>query len=177
MASTPHPPSLPEVESEIASSLYGELRRLAAVKMRFERDNHTLQPTALVHEAYLRLANCTDSIWGDRARVMGVAAHIMRNILVDSARAHTAGKRGAGAIQVILDEGLLAAGSSAIDVMAVDEALTRLAAFDQRQANVLEMHFFAGLTIEEIALQLGISTRSVKRDWAMARAWLRQQLS
>jgi RNA polymerase sigma factor (TIGR02999 family) len=171
------PPLLPEVEPELAASLYGELRRLAAAKMRFERGNHTLQPTALVHEAYLRLADCTDFTWSDRARVMGVAAHIMRNLLVDSARAHAAGKRGAGAIQVTLDEGLIQVASPAIDVLAVDEALTRLAAFDQRQARILEMHFFAGLSFEEIALQLGISTRTVKRDWAMARAWLRQQLS
>jgi RNA polymerase sigma-70 factor (ECF subfamily) len=177
MVGPPPPPLLSEVESDLASSLYGELRRLAAVKMRLERGNHTLQPTALVHEAYLRLADCTDSLWSDRSRVMGVAAHIMRNILVDSARAHTAGKRGAGAIQVTLDEGLIAVGSSAIDVLAVDEALTRLATFDQRQASILEMHFFAGLTFEKIALQLDISIRTVKRDWAMARAWLRQQLS
>jgi len=101
----------------------------------------------------------------------------MRNILVDSARAHTAGKRGAGAIQVTLDEELVPVGSSTLDVLVVDEALTCLAAFDQRQASILEMHFFAGLTFEEIALQLGISTRTVKRDWTMARAWLRQQLS
>jgi len=177
MAGPPSPPLLPEVESDLASSLYGELRRLAAAKMRFERGNHTLQPTALVHEAYLRLADCTDSLWHDRSRVMGVAAHIMRNILVDSARAHTAGKRGAGAIQVTLDEELVSVGSSTLDVLVVDEALTCLAAFDQRQASILEMHFFAGLTFEEIALQLGISTRTVKRDWTMARAWLRQQLS
>jgi RNA polymerase sigma-70 factor, ECF subfamily len=90
--------------------------------MRFERGNHTLQPTALVHEAYLRLADCTASIWNDRARVLGLAAHLMRNILVDSARAHGAAKRGAWAVQVTLDEGLVAADGSAIDVLAVDEA-------------------------------------------------------
>jgi RNA polymerase sigma-70 factor (ECF subfamily) len=169
---------MPEAGHNLASSLYQELHRLAAGKMRFERGNHTLQPTALVHEAYLRLGNRSGSMWQDRARVLGLAAGVMRHILVDHARAHSAGKRGDGRLQVTLDEGMVAgANSSAADVLAVDEALTRLAEFDQRQAKILEMHFFAGLTFEEIAIQLGVSTRTVKRDWTMARAWLRQELS
>ena len=168
---------LPQTEPDFASSLYKELRRLAAVKMRFERRNHTLQPTALVNEAYLRLAACNESVWKDRTRVLGMAAHIMRNILVDHARAHCAGKRGAGAIQVTLDAGLAVTSESPVDILIVDEALSRLAAFDPRQATMLELHFFAGLTFEEIALQLGVSERTIKRDWTMARAWMNQELA
>jgi RNA polymerase sigma-70 factor, ECF subfamily len=176
--SGPTPPvMLPKAGSDLASSLYKELHQLAAAKMRFERVNHTLQPTALVHEAYLRLADCNDSVWQDRARVLGMAAHLMRNILVDHARARRAGKRGAGAVQVTLDSGLVVSDGSPTDILAVDEALTRLASFDQRQAAILELHFFAGLTFEEIAPQLGVSTRTVKRDCTMARAWLHDQLA
>jgi RNA polymerase sigma-70 factor (ECF subfamily) len=146
--------------------------------MRFERGNHTLQPTALVNEAYMRLGDCANnSMWQDRARVLGLAANVMRHILVDHARARKAGKRGDGKIQVTLFEDMAVTGSSTVDVLAVDEALTRLTEFDPRQAKILEMHFFAGLTFEEIAVQLGVSTRTVKRDWTMARAWLRQELS
>jgi RNA polymerase sigma factor (TIGR02999 family) len=146
--------------------------------MRFERGNHTLQPTALVNEAYLRLADGSDSMWVDRSRVLALAAGVMRHILVDHARAHNAGKRGDGRLHVTLVEDLAGGtSSSTADVLAVDEALTRLSAFDSRQAKVIEMHFFGGLTFEEIALQLDVSSRTVKRDWTMARAWLRQQMS
>jgi RNA polymerase sigma-70 factor (ECF subfamily) len=169
---------MPEPGHDLAASLYQELHRLAVGKMRFERGNHTLQPTALVNEAYLRLGSGSDSMWLDRTRVLGLAANVMRHILVDHARAHRAGKRGDGQVQVTLIEEMVAGvSSSTVDILAVDEALTRLAAFDSRQEKILEMHFFAGLTFEEIALQLDISTRTVKRDWTMARAWLRQQLS
>lgn len=174
----PSSPLMPEAGHDLASSLYQELHRLAAGKMRFERSNHTLQPTALVNEAYLRLGNCSDSMWQDRTRVLGAAANVMRHILVDYARAHNAGKRGDGQLQVTLVEDMAAgANNSTADILAVDEALTRLTEFDPRQAKILEMHFFAGLTFEEIALHLDVSTRTVKRDWTMARAWLRQQLS
>ena len=145
--------------------------------MRNERGNHTLQPTALVNEAYMRLAGCDETLWQDRARILGTAAHIMRNILVDHARARRAGKRGAGAVQVTLDPDLVVTGGSPIDVLAVDEALTRLARFDERQAAILELHFFTDLTFEEIALHLGVSSRTIKRDWTMARAWLHDQLA
>jgi RNA polymerase sigma-70 factor (ECF subfamily) len=168
---------MPEAGYDLASSLYQELHRLAVGKMRFERGNHTLQATALVNEAYLRLADCSDSMWVDRSRVLGLAANVMRHILVDHARAHNAGKRGNGQLQVTLDEDVAGGSNSTADVLAVDEALTRLAEFDPRQATVLEMHFFGGLTFEEIALQLDVSTRTVKRDWTVARAWLRQELS
>lgn len=168
--------SIPD-QSEISSAVYKELRRLAAAKMRFERGDHTLQPTALVHEAYIRLAEQPDSIWRDRSRILGLAAHAMRHILVDHARTQAAEKRGAGAVQVTLDEGTAQSGEPAISILAVDQALTRLAEFDPRQARILELHFFAGLTFEEIAEELGISSRTVKRDWTMARAWLHQQLT
>ena len=169
---------MPEPGHDLATSLYQELHRLAAGKMRFERGNHTLQPTALVNEAYLRLEGCSDSMWQDRSRVLGVAANVMRHILVDYARSHNAGKRGDGKLQVTLIEEMIpGASSSTADVLAVDEALTHLTEFDPRQAKILEMHFFGGLTFEEIALQLGVSARTVKRDWTMARAWLRQKLS
>jgi len=170
-------PGLAPPAPGLASSLYEELHRLAAAKMRFERGNHTLQPTALVHEAYLRLAERGHGGDNDRGKVLGLAAHIMRNILVDHARTHRAAKRGAGAVQVTLHEGLAAAPGSIVDVLAVDDALTRMAGFDPRQAEILELHFFAGLTFEEIAVQLGVSARTVKRDWTMARAWLRQELA
>jgi RNA polymerase sigma-70 factor (ECF subfamily) len=175
---SPPSPLTPEAMHDLSSTLYKELHRLAVGKMRFERGNHTLQPTALVNEAYLRLADGSDSMWVDRSRVLGLAANVMRHILVDHARAHNAGKRGDGQLQVTLVEDMAGGTtSSTADVLAVDEALTRLAEFDSRQAKILEMHFFGGLTFEEIALQLDVSTRTVKRDWTMARAWLRQELS
>lgn len=165
-------------EDPLTLTLYQELHRLAAGKMRFERGNHTLQPTALVHEVYLRLADRTDPNWGDRGHVLGLAATVMRHILVDHARAHVRGKRGGGQVQVTLVEDLAGDATSSIaDVLAVDDALTRLAEFDPRQARILEMHFFGGLTYEEIALQVDVSVRTVRRDWTMARAWLRRELS
>lgn len=168
---------MPIAEVDFAPSLFAELHRLAAGKMRFERKNHTLQPTALVNEAYMRL-NCAGSMWQDRPRILSAAATVMRHILVDHARNRNAHKRGDRNLQVTLVEDLTSTeGSSTVDVLAVDEALTRLAEFDLRQAKILEMHFFAGLTFEEIAEQLDVSVRTVKRDWTMARAWLHQQLS
>jgi RNA polymerase sigma-70 factor (ECF subfamily) len=163
-------------EADISSSIYKELRKVAGARMQLERKGHTLQPTALVHEAYLRLAAQPGSIWNDRSRILGLAAHAMRNILVDHARAHIAEKRGAGAVQVTLDEGSARSTESPIDVLAIDEALNRLAEFDPRQARVLELHLFAGLTFDEIAVELGTSSRTIKRDWTMARAWLTRQL-
>lgn len=171
-------PAMPaqSAEAGITASLYQELRRIASAKMHFERGNHTLQPTALVNEAYMRLANQPEAVWKDRAHILGLAAHAMRNILVDHARAHAADKRGAGHVQITLDEGMQASSDALADILAVDEALSNLAEFDSRQAKVLELHFFAGLTFEEIADQLGTSVRTVKSDSSMARAWLHQQL-
>jgi RNA polymerase sigma factor (TIGR02999 family) len=162
---------------DLTSSLYNHLHRLASAKMRLEGRQLTLQPTALVNEAYLRLADCNESVWKDRTRVLSTAAHVMRNILVDHARARCAEKRGAGAIQITLDPGLAISSGSAVDVLIVDEALNRLAAFDPRQAAILELHFFAGLTFDEIGLELGVSARTIKRDWTMARAWMHDQLA
>jgi len=170
-------PSGNEADADINASIYKELRKIASAKMRVERGNHTLQPTALVHEAYLRLADQPESAWKDRSRILGLAANAVRHILVDHARAHSAGKRGAGAVQVTLDEGLAASNNALADVLAVDQALTRLAELDRRQARVLELHFFGGLTFDEIAAELGVSVRTIKSDWAMARAWLHQQLA
>ena len=168
-------PDLPPAGLE--NSLYKALRRIAGAKMRFERGNHTLQPTALVHEAYIRLAEESAPAWRDRARILALAAHVMRNILVDHARAHSAGKRGAGAVQVTLHDDVAASSDILVDVLAVDEALNKLAEFDPRQASVMELHFFAGLTFDEIAEHLGVSSRTIKRDWEMARAWLRGHLA
>jgi len=170
---------MPEAGHDLASSLYQELHRLAVGKMRFERGNHTLQPTAPVNEAYMRLGVCSDSIWQDRINVLGLTARVMRHILVDYARVHRAGKRGDGQVQVTLVEDMVAANSSSTaDILAVDAVLCHLAAFDPRQAKILEMHSFGGLTFKEIAsLQLSVSTRTVKRDWTMARALLRPKLT
>jgi RNA polymerase sigma-70 factor, ECF subfamily len=163
-------------EAEINASLYKELRKIAAARMRMERGNHTLQPTALVHEAYVRLVDQPHSAWQDRTRILGLAARAMRHILVDHARARSAGKRGAGAIQITLDAGIAESNGALVDILALDEALEKLAKFDARQARVLELHYFSGLTFEEIAAELGIALRTVKLDSNMARAWLRRQL-
>jgi RNA polymerase sigma factor (TIGR02999 family) len=173
----PDPSQPSPKDGALQESLYRELRHIAAAKMRFERGNHTLQPTALVHEAYVRLADANSSAWNDRPRILALAAHAMRNILVDHARARRTEKRGAGAVQVTLDDALAVKNESLADVLAVDEALNRLAGFDARQAQVLEMHFFGGLTFEEISDQLGVSSRTIKRDWNMSQAWLRGQLA
>ncbi|MEK7403662.1 MAG: sigma-70 family RNA polymerase sigma factor [Acidobacteriota bacterium] len=153
--------------------VYRELRRLAGHYMRDERASHTLQPTALVHEAYLRLAGQDRADWRNRAQFMGVAAQLMRRILVDYARERLAAKRTPGA----LDLDLGASGENTQEVLAVNEALDRLAQLDPQQGRVVEMRYFGGLTVEETAEALGVSPRTVKRDWAMAKAWLRAELS
>ena len=154
-----------------------ELRQLAASYMRRERPNHTLQPTALVNEAYLRLINDRNLAWQNRAHFFAIAARSMRQILVERARARHAAKRGGRREQVTLDEGTLAAAGTSIDLLALDEALERLAALDPEQARLVEMRFFGGLTIEEAAEALGVSPATVKRSWTVARAWLRRELT
>jgi RNA polymerase sigma-70 factor (ECF subfamily) len=158
--------------------VYKELRRLAGHYLRDERIGHTLQPTALVHEAYMRLVGQDRADWQNRAQFMGVSAQLMRRILVDYARERTAAKRGGGAVRVD-DEGFeLAAGAGQSEqVLAVDEALERLSKLDPQQAQIVEMRYFGGLSVEEAAEALGISPRTVKRDWAMAKAWLHSELS
>lgn len=161
---------------ELVPHVYRKLRQLAANQLRREGAGHTLQPTALVHEAYLRLVNPAAAQWRDRAHFFAVASKLMRNILVDHARAKKAGKRGAGAIHEDLDG--YAAGVFDIDrVLVVDAALVDLAKLSARQCQIVEMRFFAGMTEDEIAAALNLSGRTVKRDWVMAKAWLHDRLS
>jgi RNA polymerase sigma factor (TIGR02999 family) len=160
--------------------VYEELRDLAAHYIRRERPDHTLQPTALVHEAYMRLAGHVEqhgADWRDRAHFFGVAARVMRQVLVDHARAHQAAKRGSGQARVTLSEDLRIVEEETVDLLALDVALTRLAALDADQARLVELRFFAGLTVEETAEVVGRSPTSVKREWRVARAWLHRELS
>jgi RNA polymerase sigma factor (TIGR02999 family) len=159
--------------------VYEELRRLASRLLRAERPEHTLQPTALVHEAYLRLVD-ERAGWQDRAHFFAIAAQAMRRILVDYARGHLASKRGGSLRRVSLDDPLAAstpAGVGLDDVIEVDEALGELAALDAFEAQVVELRYFGGLTVEETAAALGVSPATVKREWQLARAWLYRRLS
>lgn len=166
-----------EVEPRLAEVIHAELRRVAAAYMRRERKNHTLQATALVNEAWMRLAAEPDIAWQNRAHFFAVASRLMRQILVDHARRHRAGKRGGGGQQITLDDQFAAKGVNQADILALNEALDRLNEFDPRACRIVEFHFFGGLSFEEMAVALDVSTRTVKRDWSMARAWLRGQLS
>jgi RNA polymerase sigma-70 factor (ECF subfamily) len=166
----------PEAEGRLIPLVYDELRRLAASYLRRERPDHTLQATALVHEAYIKLADQKGS-WQNRSHFFAVAAQVMRRILVDHARAHCAQKRGSGGIKVELDEAVLVSSAQSRELLDIDEALTRLAQIDPRQARVVELRFFAGLSVEETAHVMDLSTRTVLRDWRMAQAWLRRELS
>lgn len=157
--------------------IYGECRRIAARQLERERPEHSLNPTALVHELYLRLIDQRHATWENRTQFFAVAARVMRRILVDHARARLADKRGADPVFVSLDA---AADSSedvpASDVLAIDEALVRLAAIDAEQVRIIELRFFAGLTVEETANVVGRSPRTVKREWRLAKAWLFREL-
>jgi RNA polymerase sigma factor (TIGR02999 family) len=157
--------------------VYAELRRLAAQRLRLERPDHTLQPTALVHEVYIRLVDQRRVRWQNRAHFYGVAAHVMRRILVDRARARKADKRGAGLERVTLVDDKTPGSTRDVDVLALDDALTRLATLDPQQERIVELRYFGGLTLDETAEVIGISTATVKREWAIARAWLRAELS
>jgi RNA polymerase sigma-70 factor, ECF subfamily len=169
---------------ELLPLVYGELRRQAARRLRAQPPGHTLQATALVHEAYLRLVDrdTAGTDWQDRSHFFAVAARAMRSVLVDHARARRAAKRGGGARALTLEtadaSGALADRSSdpGLDVEALDEALTRLAALDPRQARVVELRYFGGLSIEETAQALGVSHATVEREWRTARLWLRREL-
>lgn len=156
--------------------VYEELRRLASAFLGRERPDHTLQTTALVHEAYLKLADQRRAGWKTRAQFLGVAAKAMRRILVDHARAKKAAKRGGGQRGLALDETVAAFEERAVDLVALDEALERLRALDEQKMRIVELRFFGGLTSEETAEVLGIGLRTVERDWAMAKAWLRGQV-
>jgi RNA polymerase sigma-70 factor (ECF subfamily) len=165
-----------DAESQLLTIVYDELRRLAARYLRRERPDHTLQATALVHEAYLKLAG-REASWQNRAHFFGVAAQVMRHILVDHARVHRAEKRGSGNGKVSLDDVVLVSSAKSREILDLDEALTRLAQVDPRQARVVELRFFAGMSVEETAEVLGFTTRTVNRDWRMAQAWLQRELS
>ncbi len=162
---------------ELVPLVYDELRRLARGYLRQERRAVTLQPTALVNEAYLRLLKDEKQAWRSRTQVVGIAARAMRQILIESARVRSAMKRGGGGAQVTLDEGLLAEEARTVDVLAVDDALQRLARLDPAQAKLVELRFFGGLTIGECAEALNISPATVKRHWSVARAWLQREVS
>src|SRR5437773_2364472 len=167
----------PRATSELMERVYDELHRLAAVYMRRERGDHTLQTTALVHEAYLRLIGQQDIAWKNRAHFLGVAAQMMRRVLVDHARAHLCRRRGGLQKKVSLDDVCISPRTHSADLVTLDEALTRLAQIDARQAEIVELRFFGGLTTEETARTLGISTKTVNRDWLVARAWLHGQIA
>jgi RNA polymerase sigma factor (TIGR02999 family) len=156
--------------------VYGELRRLARGQLRREGAGHSLQPTLLVHEAYLRLANA-DVDWRDRTHFFSVAARVMRRILVEWARARRAQKRGGDEVHVTLTDGVSAPLSDPVDVLALDDALVRLHGFDARQAQVVELSYFGGLTYPEIGQMLSISAATVDRDLRHARAWLKRELA
>jgi RNA polymerase sigma-70 factor (ECF subfamily) len=157
--------------------VYHELKRIAAHFLQDEREGHTLQPTALVHEAYLRLVG-QKVVWQNRAQFMGVAAQLMRRILVDYARQRVTAKRGGGEIPLELESCQIAGtAEQSEEMLAVDEALSHLAALDPQQARVVELRYFGGMTVEETAEALSIAPRTVKREWAMAKAWLRVEIS
>ena len=156
--------------------VYQELRRVAAAQLRNERENHTLQATALVHEAYLRLLEQREVDWRNRAHFFSIAAEMMRRILVNYAIQRKAQKRGDGATHIALDDALSYGEQTDLDVVALNEALEQLAQFDPEQARIVELRFFGGLTIEETAEVLGISDSHVKREWRMAKSWLKTRL-
>jgi RNA polymerase sigma factor (TIGR02999 family) len=165
-----------QVLDELIPVVYGELRRQAARYMRRERRGHAMQTTELVHEAYLRLMDQRGLSWQNRAHFFGIAAQLMRRILVDHARMRGAAKRGRGEVTVALEEGMAVSPARDIDVLALDEALDRLTALDPQQVRVVELRYFGGLNVDETAEVLGVSPRTVKRDWRVAKAWLRQEI-
>lgn len=157
--------------------VYDELRRIAKRYMSREASHHTLQTTALVNEAYLRLVNQQDVEWQNRAHFFAISAQIMRHLLVDHARARNYAKRGGGAIQVSLNEEIASVADETVDLLALDEALTRLAAVDARKSRIVELRFFGGLSVEETAEVLNVSAITIKREWLKAKAWLYRELS
>jgi RNA polymerase sigma factor (TIGR02999 family) len=161
---------------ELVPVVYQELRQLAAYHLSRERFSGTLQPTALVHEAYLRLVDQSRVQWSGRAHFFGAAAQVMRRVLVDRARERNAQKRGEGASHEPLDVAIAAPGDTSYDLVALDEALNHLAALDADRARVVELRFFGGLSVKETAAIMGSSEATIKRDWALARAWLFRRL-
>ncbi len=169
----------PQALEKLLPIVYQELRRLAKNYMRRESSGHTLQPTALVHEAFFKLVDQNEVQWQNRAHFFGVAAQLMRRILIDHARSRKAVKRGGTQAKVAFDEAVHweAAEEGAPDLLALDEALEKLAALDERQSKVVELRYFGGLSIEEVAEALHTSPATVKRDWTLAKAWLQRELT
>lgn len=161
---------------QLISLVYEELRRMAHRHMRKERPGHTLQTSALVHEAFVKLVDQTAVQWQNRAHFFGIAAQMMRRILVDHARGRQYAKRGGNARYVALDEAVIVSEERVADVVALDEALVRFAAVDQRKSQIVELRFFGGLSIEETAAVLAVSPGTVMRDWTLAKAWLRREM-
>ena len=166
----------PKAVSEVVPLVYEELRRLARRYMRREKPGHSLQPTALVHEAYLRLLKDKRQAWQNRPHFFAIAASSMRQILVERARARAAAKRGGSRIRVTLGETIASGKEPSVDLLALDEALGRLAGFDPELARIVELRFFAGLSIEDVAVTVGLSPATVKRAWSAAKAWLKREL-
>jgi RNA polymerase sigma factor (TIGR02999 family) len=165
-----------EARDRLIPLVYAELRRRAAAYLRRERQGHTLQPTALVHEAYLRLVDQNRAEWRNRAQFLAVASQMMRRILVDRARARQMAKRSGRWARVTIDDALAAQAAPDVDVMDLDNALSRLAAFDLRKSQIAEMRFFGGLSLQETGHALGLSVSTVEREWQAARAWLFKEL-
>ena len=165
-----------DAAGELIPIVYGELRRLAVRHLRRERRDHTLQPTALVHEAYIKLVAQRDADWQNRNHFFAVASSLMRRILVDYARRHLRDKRGGGQEKVPLDDAVLVAPDRADRMLALDESLERLEKLDPRQARIVELKYFGGLTVEEAAQVLGVSPTTVRREWTSAKAWLYGEL-
>jgi len=169
--------AMPSPDEDLGDRLYEEIRALAGDFLRRERSDHTLQPTALVHEAWIRLSAEAGSPWDNRAQFFAIAALAMRRILIDHARRKQTDKRGGGWHRITLVTDISSSlGPAEVDLLALDDALDRLAALDARQARVVELRFFAGLTVEEVAEALGVSTRTVASEWRLARAWLSRAL-
>lgn len=166
-----------DAPNQLLELIYDQLHQLAARHLRHERSDHTLKTGDLVHETYLRLADQKRAGWQNRAQFFGIAATMMRRILVNHAHRHLAAKRGQGARKLSLDEAVTLSAERAPELVALDDALSRLAAIDAQQARIVELRFFAGLGREEIALVLGISSATVTRRWRMARAWLYRSLT
>ncbi len=167
-----------DAANRLIPMIYSELRRMASACLQRERPDHTLQPTALVNEAYLRLVGEQPAEWQNRAHFFALAANTMRKVLVDCARRRRAGKRGgADARKVEMDESLLISANKLESVLAVDEVLAHLSRFDPQQSRIIELRFFAGLSVDEVAEVMGVSPVTISREWRSAKAWLRRELS
>ncbi|HYV07914.1 MAG TPA: sigma-70 family RNA polymerase sigma factor [Blastocatellia bacterium] len=162
--------------NDVIRAVYQELHRMAGRYLRLERPDHSLQPTALVHEAYLRLVDQTQVSWQSRGHFFGVAAQMMRRILVDHARTRQRDKRGGSAVRVSLDEAFFLTPEKSADLVALDESLERLAEIDNRKSRVVELRYFGGLSVDETAEALEVSPQTVLRDWKLAKAWLYQEI-